>query len=105
MKAEAVECRRAFSHLSVHHLERLLKHTGAGSEAELLDQLVWGTFSEFAFLTSAQVALVLLLQGPHWLIGCCGRKNNGPQWLSLSYPPGTYDCTVLDGKEELKFGM
>lgn len=82
-----MECRRAFSHLSVHHLERLLKHTGAGSEAELLDQLVWGTFSEFAFLTSAQVALVLLVQGSHLAHWVLWQEEQWPPMAVPVLPP------------------
>lgn len=42
----------------------MLKHRLLGLQAELLSQLVWGGAKDFAFLTSPQVMLMMLVPGP-----------------------------------------
>lgn len=52
------------SSASQSQLKAMLKHRLLGLQAELLSQLVWGGAQEFAFLTSPQVMLMMLVPGP-----------------------------------------
>ena len=68
--------------MSPHNLERLSQHSLLGYTPRVPIREIWGEAWEFAFLTSRQLMLLLLVQGPHFA-NHFGQHRERPQKISV----------------------